>query len=367
MSNQQKEQYMKRAIELAKNGAGFTSPNPMVGCVVVRDNEIIAEGYHEKCGGFHAERNALLSCEDAKGADLYVTLEPCCHYGKTPPCTEIIIEKGIKRVFVGSVDSNPLVGGKGISILRDAGIEVETGILEDECRSLNEVFFYNMEKKRPFLAMKYAMSLDGKIACKTGDSKWITSEEARGYVQNLRHLYAGILVGIQTVLEDDPMLNCRMEGKKNPVRIICDSKLRIPLESQIVKTAKEIKTIVYYCNDVVEDESKIAKLEERGVEVIATSGIQVNWDEVMDSLYEKKIDGVLVEGGGTINESLLKAGLISRVYAFVAPKLIGGKDAKTPIEGNGIDFMSQAQVLEDIEIVQIGPDVLITGKIERDS
>lgn len=367
MSNQQKEQYMKRAIELAKKGAGFTSPNPMVGCVVVRDNEIIAEGFHEKCGGFHAERNALLSCEDAKGADLYVTLEPCCHYGKTPPCTEIIIEKGIKRVFVGSVDSNPLVGGKGISILRDAGIEVETGILEDECRNLNEVFFHNMEKRRPFLAMKYAMSLDGKIACKTGDSKWITSEEARAYVQNLRHLYAGILVGIQTVLEDDPMLNCRMEGKKNPVRIICDSKLRIPLESQIVRTANEIKTIVYYCKDVIEEESKVQKLEERGVEVIATSGTQVNWDEVMNSLYEKKIDGVLVEGGGTINESLLKAGLISRVYAFVAPKLIGGKDAKTPIEGNGIDFMSQAQVLEDTKIVQIGPDVLITGKIERDS
>ena len=240
-----KEKYMRRALELAAMGEGRTSPNPMVGCVVVKDGRIISEGYHEKYGEYHAERNALLRCkEDPAGADLYVTLEPCCHQGKTPPCTDIIIEKKIGRVFVGSLDSNPLVAGRGVAILRDSGIKVETGILEEECLKLNEVFYHYISTGTPFVAAKYAMSADGRIACASGDSKWITGEAARRQVHMLRKRYSGILVGIGTVLADDPMLNCREEEGVDPVRIICDSNLRIPMDSQIVKTAGEIPTIV---------------------------------------------------------------------------------------------------------------------------
>ena len=238
---------MRMALELAKQGEGWVSPNPMVGCVVVKNGKVIARGYHEKYGGFHAERNALLHCEEeTEGAELYVTLEPCCHQGKTPPCTDIIIEKKIGKVFVGSLDINPKVAGKGVNILREHGIQVEVGILEEECRKLNEAFFYYMEQKLPFVAMKYAMTLDGKIACETGDSKWVTGEEARNYVQRLRSRYRGIMAGIGTVLADDPLLNCRMEGGRNPVRILCDARLRIPLDSRIVQTAGEYETILVW-------------------------------------------------------------------------------------------------------------------------
>ncbi|MDO4735086.1 MAG: bifunctional diaminohydroxyphosphoribosylaminopyrimidine deaminase/5-amino-6-(5-phosphoribosylamino)uracil reductase RibD, partial [Lachnospiraceae bacterium] len=239
------EQYMKRAIELAEKGRGYTSPNPIVGCVVVKDGRIISEGYHERYGEFHAERNALLRCkEDTEGADLYVTLEPCCHQGKTPPCTDIIIEKKIGRVFVGSMDPNPLVAGKGVQILKGAGIAVETGILEKECLKMNEIFFHFITTKTPFVLSKFAMSMDGKIASESGDSKWVTGEEARAEVHLLRKYYSAIMVGIGTVLADDPMLNCRVEEGVDPIRVICDSSLRIPLDSKIVQTAKEIPTIV---------------------------------------------------------------------------------------------------------------------------
>ena len=238
-----KERYMRRALELARMGEGRTNPNPMVGCVIVKDGRIIGEGYHEKYGEYHAERNALLRCgEDPAGADLYVTLEPCCHYGKTPPCTEIIIEKKIGRVFIGNVDPNPKVAGGGVKILQEQGIEVETGILEEECRKLNEVFFHYISTGRPFIAAKYAMSADGKIACASGDSKWITCETARKQVHMLRKRYSGILVGIGTVLADDPMLNCREEAGVDPVRIICDFSLRIPMDSRIVRSADTIQT-----------------------------------------------------------------------------------------------------------------------------
>ena len=258
-----KEDYMRRALKLARQGAGYTNPNPMVGCVVVKDGRIISEGYHEKYGEFHAERNALTRCvEDPAGADLYVTLEPCCHYGKTPPCTEIIIEKKIARVFVGSMDSNPLVAGKGVQILREAGIEVETGILAEECRKLNEVFYHYMETGLPFVAMKYAMSLDGKIACATGDSKWVTGEAARRHVHELRKQYMGIMVGIGTVLADDPMLNCRVAEGADPVRIVCDSQLRIPMDSRLVQTARQIPTIVACGGNIRESESLKKKAPE---------------------------------------------------------------------------------------------------------
>lgn len=366
---QEKEEYMRRALELARKGEGHASPNPMVGCVVVKDGRIISEGYHEKYGEFHAERNALTRCtEDTTGADLYVTLEPCCHQGKTLPCTDIIIEKKIARVFVGSMDSNPLVAGKGVQILRDHGIYVETGILEEECLKLNEVFYHYITTKTPFVVMKYAMTLDGKIACATGDSKWVTGEIARAQVHRMRGRYRGIMVGIGTVLADDPMLNCRVEGGVDPVRIICDSNLHIPLESQIVKTASEIETIVACSQESLEAErkqEKIRKLKEAGIQLIGTEGAHgVNLVELMKKLGEQNIDSILLEGGGTLNASALEDGIVNKVYAYIAGKLIGGMDARSPVEGMGIDRMADAITLKDMEIERLGDDFCIVGYVK---
>ena len=366
---QKKEEYMRRALELARKGEGHTSPNPMVGCVVVKDGRIISEGYHEKYGEFHAERNALTRCtEDTAGADLYVTLEPCCHQGKTPPCTEIIIEKKIARVFVGSMDSNPLVAGKGVQILRDHGIYVETGILDAECRKLNEVFYHYIATKTPFVVMKYAMTLDGKIACATGDSKWVTGEIARTQVHRMRGRYRGIMVGIGTVLADDPMLNCRVEGGVDPVRIICDSNLHIPTESQIVKTASDIETIVACSQEALESErkqEKIRRLKEAGIQIIGTEGAHgVNLVELMKKLGGQNIDSILLEGGGTLNASALEDGIVNKVYAYIAGKLIGGMDARSPVEGMGIDRMADAITLQNVEIEKLGDDFCIVGYVK---
>ena len=366
---QKKEEYMRRALELARKGEGHTSPNPMVGCVVVKDGRIISEGYHEKYGEFHAERNALTRCtEDTAGADLYVTLEPCCHQGKTPPCTDIIIEKKIARVFVGSMDSNPLVAGKGVQILRDHGIYVETGILDAECRKLNEVFYHYIATKTPFVVMKYAMTLDGKIACATGDSKWVTGEIARTQVHRMRGRYRGIMVGIGTVLADDPMLNCRVEGGVDPVRIICDSNLHIPTESQIVKTASDIETIVACSQEALESErkqEKIRRLKEAGIQIIGTEGAHgVNLVELMKKLGGQNIDSILLEGGGTLNASALEDGIVNKVYAYIAGKLIGGMDARSPVEGMGIDRMADAITLQNMEIEKLGDDFCVVGYVK---
>lgn len=366
---QKKEEYMRRALELARKGEGHTSPNPMVGCVVVKDGRIISEGYHEKYGEFHAERNALTRCtEDTAGADLYVTLEPCCHQGKTPPCTDIIIEKKIARVFVGSMDSNPLVAGKGVQVLRDHGIYVETGILDAECRKLNEVFYHYIATKTPFVVMKYAMTLDGKIACATGDSKWVTGEIARTQVHRMRGRYRGIMVGIGTVLADDPMLNCRVEGGVDPVRIICDSNLHIPTESQIVKTASDIETIVACSQEALESErkqEKIRRLKEAGIQIIGTEGAHgVNLVELMKKLGGQNIDSILLEGGGTLNASALEDGIVNKVYAYIAGKLIGGMDARSPVEGMGIDRMADAITLQNVEIEKLGDDFCIVGYVK---
>ena len=366
---QKKEEYMRRALELARKGEGHTSPNPMVGCVVVKDGRIISEGYHEKYGEFHAERNALTRCtEDTAGADLYVTLEPCCHQGKTPPCTDIIIEKKIARVFVGSMDSNPLVAGKGVQILRDHGIYVETGILDAECRKLNEVFYHYIATKTPFVVMKYAMTLDGKIACATGDSKWVIGEIARTQVHRMRGRYRGIMVGIGTVLADDPMLNCRVEGGVDPVRIICDSNLHIPTESQIVKTALDIETIVACSQEALESErkqEKIRRLKEAGIQIIGTEGAHgVNLVELMKKLGGQNIDSILLEGGGTLNASALEDGIVNKVYAYIAGKLIGGMDARSPVEGMGIDRMADAITLQNVEIEKLGDDFCIVGYVK---
>ena len=319
-----KQDYMRRAVELAKKGEGWTSPNPMVGAVVVKDGRIIGEGYHARYGELHAERNALRACmEPTEGADLYVTLEPCCHYGKQPPCVEAIVQAGIKRVFVGSDDPNPLVAGKGIQYLRERGILVETHVLKEECDALNPVFFHYIRRKTPYVVLKYAMTMDGKIAAYTGASKWVTGEEARAWVQRERSRYRGIMVGVNTVLADDPLLNCRMPGGRNPVRIICDTHLKTPLESQIVKTAREIPTILAVCET---DKKRYLPYEQAGCQILPVSEEEghVNLKNLMKLLGEKQIDSILLEGGGTLNWFALKSGIVKEVHAYLAPKLFGG-------------------------------------------
>lgn len=359
-----KEEYMRRAIDLAKKGIGYTNPNPLVGAVIVKDEKIIGEGYHEKIGGLHAERNALKNCkEDPKGAEIYVTLEPCCHYGKTPPCTEALIEAGIKKVYVGNLDPNPKVKGGGIKILREHGIEVETGILEEECKQLNDIFFHYIQSDLPYTALKYAMTLDGKIATATGESKWITGKIARQHVHQLRHRYAAIMAGINTVLLDDPMLNARIENGKDPIRVIVDSKLRIKEESHIVKTAQEIQTIIA---TISEDEKKIKYLTQKGIKILKTSpqNGRVNVREVLKRLREMEIDSVLVEGGGILNETLIKEKCVHKVYAYIAPKLLGGENAKTPVEGEGIQKIKDAVVFDELKATSLGQDILLEGKVK---
>lgn len=343
------EKYMRRAIELAKKGSGHVNPNPLVGAVIVRDGEIIGEGYHECYGQLHAERNAIANAKkrgnSLEGSTIYVTLEPCCHYGKTPPCTEAIIEEKIARVVVGSDDPNPLVSGKGFQMLREKGIEVIPHFLKEECDAMNHVFFHYIRTGTPYVAMKYAMTMDGKIACYTGDSKWVTGEESRAHVQTLRNHYKGIMAGIGTVLADDPMLNCRIEGGRDPIRIIADSHLRIPMDSQLVRTAGQQPLIVACLPDA--DEEKAAQLQEKGVEVLRIPGVTtaditeeqkevISLPVLMKELGARKIDGILLEGGGQLNESALQAGIVDRIYCYIAPKIFGGAQAKTPVEGQGL-------------------------------
>lgn len=359
------QNYMLQAIQLAKQGEGWTNPNPMVGAVIVKNGRIIGKGYHKKCGELHAERNAIASLtESAEGATIYVTLEPCCHYGKTPPCTEAIIEQKIKRVVIGSRDPNPKVSGKGIKMLQEAGIEVIEDFMREECDRLNPVFFHYITTKTPYVVMKYAMTLDGKIATKTGASKWITGEAAREEVQHMRHRYMGIMAGIGTVLADDPMLNVRVEGWKSPIRILCDSGLRIPLDGQIVKSAGKYRTIVAYA-DSENTEAKRKRLHEMGVETIwcPDESNQVDLKKLMRYLGEEGIDSILLEGGGTLNDSALRAGIVQEVQAFIAPKLFGGMNSKTPVEGIGVRFPSEAVKLKCTDICQIGEDIRITCQV----
>lgn len=357
--------YMKRAIELAKKGIGFVNPNPLVGAVVVKNGEIIGEGWHARYGELHAERNALAACkEDPRGADLYVTLEPCCHYGKTPPCTEAILEAGICRVVIGSRDPNALVAGKGAKILRENGVIVEEDFLRKECDALNVIFFRYITTGLPYVALKYAMTLDGKIATKTGESKWITGEKARAHVQTLRHQYSAIMAGIQTVLRDNPLLTCRMEGGKNPVRIICDSQLRLPLDCQLVKSISEAPVWVAHC---CEDKNRQKKLEEKGIHLIKTPCNQgkVDLHFLLKRLGEEKIDSVLLEGGAALNGSVLEQKLAQKVLVYIAPKIFGGQQAKTPIAGNGVAIPSESPKLICVKSEWIEKDLFLEYEVEE--
>ena len=368
MVRQEDIEYMRRAIELAERGVGFTNPNPMVGAVIVKGGKVIGEGWHERCGEWHAERNAFKNCTvPAEGATMYVTLEPCCHYGKTPPCTEAIIEHGIARVVVGMEDPNPLVAGKGIALLREAGIEVVCGVEEEALREQNRVFLKYISTKLPWVAMKTAMTLDGKIATRTGDSKWITGAEARAYVHELRHRFMAILVGIGMVVADDPLLNCRIEGRgvRQPIRVVVDSNARLSLDSQLVKTAGEYRTIVAHTRFAPEE--RVKALREAGVEMSLCKEKEglVDVRNLLELLGQSGVDSILLEGGGSLNYTFLAEGLVDELYAFIAPKIVGGMNAKTPVEGAGMEKMADAINLELENVLNIGHDVLLKLKVKN--
>ncbi len=363
MINSTDIEFLRRAMTLAQCGEGAVNPNPLVGALIVRDDCVVAQGYHARYGDLHAERNAFRDADtrgvDCVGATMYVTLEPCCHHGKQPPCTEAIIEHKIARVVVGLLDPNPLVAGKGIEILKNADIEVEVidqeSELAQEMKFQNRVFLRFITTKRPWIVAKYAMTLDGKICTHTGDSQWISGTNSRQRVHRLRKAHTAILCGIGTVLTDDPMLNTRIEGEpsaRNPIRIVMDRHLRIPLDCQLVRTANESRTIVVYQEA---DSSTIPTLNNAGVETWQCSSL----DEMLQRAGEAKIDSILIEGGGIINEAFLREGLIDEVYAFIAPKLVGGAEAKTPVEGQGFARLCDALQLKTIGVDQIGEDILI--------
>lgn len=390
---------MEQAMRLAQQGEGRVNPNPLVGALIVKDDDIIARGWHHRYGDLHAERDAFKYAEehgiDCQGSTMYVTLEPCCHQGHQPPCTEAIVSHGIRRVVVGLRDPNPLVGGKGIEQLRQAGIEVDVLEPEDDAakttsasapstvsgdtiaalvqqlRNQNRVFLKYITTSMPWVTAKWAMTLDGKIATATGDSKWITGEEARQYVHLVRRSHSAILCGIGTVLADDPLLNVRLTPEtmdkmgiqehevRQPVRIVADRQARIPMESQLVRTAHEYPLVVAYADGA--DEEKLQQLREAGVTLWNCNTLL----ELTQRAAAEKIDSILLESGGTLSEALLREGLVDEVLAFVAPKIIGGKTAKTPVEGNGIDVMSEAVELTGRVVSTMGEDILVSGLVQK--
>lgn len=361
------EKYMRLAMQLAGNAIGRTSPNPLVGAVIVKDNRVVGCGWHRKAGTPHAEVHALNQAgELAQGADVYVTLEPCAHYGKTPPCAKALVEAKVKNVYGGLLDINPKVAGKGFKILEDAGIHVEYGFLQDELRKQNEVFFKWIEHKKPFVVLKAAMTLDGKIATATGQSKWITNETSRAYGYKLRDIYDGIMVGINTVIEDNPMLTARVDGGKNPIRIVVDSSLKIDINANVVQD-KSAKTIVATTDKA--DKDKILKLQAQNVDVIVVDkdeNDKVDIEKLLNILGQQNICSILVEGGATLSGSFVAKKLVDKVYFFIAPKIIGGKEAKTPVAGTGILNLQEALTLKDIQIEKLEEDILIIGRVDKD-
>lgn len=356
---------MRVALGLADNGVGFVNPNPLVGAVVVKDGKIIGKGYHAEYGKPHAEVNAFSGCaEDPDGSTLYVTLEPCCHYGKTPPCVDAIIASRVKEVVVGCLDPNPKVSGRGVERLAKEGIKVAVGVLEDECRRQNEVFFHYIQTQTPFVVMKYAMTTDGKIATKTGESRWVTGAMAREKVHSDRHRYMGIMVGIGTVLADDPLLNCRMDGGKDPVRIVCDTNLRTPAGSRIVETAKDIRTII--ATAVSEDCNASKPLLDAGCKIVSVpkKGNHIDLKFLMQFLGSNGIDSILLEGGSSMNFSALESGIVSKVQTYIAPKIFGGKSAKTPVSGEGFARISSCVMLKNSAITRLGDDILIESEVD---
>lgn len=366
MSEELDRKYMARALQLALRGAGHTRPNPMVGAVLVKDGRIIGEGWHKQYGGPHAEVNAFASAtEDPEGATLYVSLEPCSHYGKTPPCADLIIRKKVARVVAALEDPNPLVSGRGFRKLRANGIWVTVGVLAEEARHINDVFLTYVTRKRPFVLYKAAMSLDGKIACHTGESQWISSEKSREEVQRLRGILSGIMVGAGTVIADNPRLTCRMEEYENPARIIVDGKLRVPVESRIFHEPG--RNIILTTSEASPEKKKA--LEKLGVEMIEADSEEpgkVDLKSAMLALGIKGIDGILLEGGPTLAASALEAGIIDAVRFYIAQKIIGGREAPSPFAGTGAAHMNEVVPLTDAVYGTSGDDLWIQAYIQRE-
>jgi diaminohydroxyphosphoribosylaminopyrimidine deaminase / 5-amino-6-(5-phosphoribosylamino)uracil reductase len=361
--------FMEQALDLAARGAGCVSPNPMVGALVVKDGQVVGRGFHEVLGEAHAEVNALDDAgEAARGATLYVTLEPCNHFGRTPPCTERILAAGVKRVVVAMTDPNPHVAGGGNERLRAAGIEVTCGVCEAGAEKLNESFIKYVQTGRPFVTLKSAMTLDGRIATRTGDARWVTGPASRQFVHELRHGVDAIMVGIGTVLADDPSLTTRMEGRtgRDPVRIILDSRLSIPLEARLLRLKSDSDTILVTGPSA--PEGKAARLMEReGIQVLRTplgeGGIDLA--ALMDRLGGMRITSLLLEGGSRVSASALKAGIIDKVMFFYAPKILGGDDGVPCCRGAGPEKMADCRSLSDVKVRRFGEDVMIEGYLRE--
>lgn len=355
--------YMSMALQLAKGAMGQTSPNPMVGAILVKDESIVGMGAHLKAGEAHAEVHAIrMAGEKAKGATLYVTLEPCSHHGKTPPCVEAILTAGIQRVVVAVLDPNPLVAGNGVRRLTEAGLQVSVGVLEDEARRLNEVFFHYITTGKPFVTVKTASTLDGKIATETGHSRWITGERAREEVHRLRSWHDAILVGVNTIIADDPALTTRIQGQealKQPIRLILDSTLRIPITSRVITDGKAPTWVITTKRAASE---KCDLLREQGVKVIVMDQEQIEINEILKILGENKITSVLVEGGSAVNGAFLQAQSINKIIQYFSMKIVGGAQAPTSFGGTGLAQMGDAVILDQVEVESVGKqDLRIVG------
>lgn len=362
------ENYMKLAIAQARKAIGRVSPNPMVGAVVVKRGEIVSLGYHHQAGSPHAEINALKQAgKKAKNADLYINLEPCCHYGRTPPCVDAIIDSGIKRVIVGIEDPNPLVSGKGIAKLRAAGIITHTGVLQEACRQLNEIYIKYITRKVPFVVLKIASSLDGKIATRRGDSKGITSPASIQRVHQLRDQLDGIMVGIGTVRADNPLLTTRLKGKvgKDPIRVIVDSRLRISPRARVFNSNSKAGVILATCVGV--SSRKKEQLEKLGANIISvnSSNGMVDLRKLMRALGKLQITSLLIEGGSGIATSALRAGVVDKILFFYAPKILGGQSAYGITAGKGVEYVRQSLHVQDVNARKCGDDILVEGYIRN--
>ena len=356
-----KEKWMRLALSLAKKGQGKVSPNPLVGAVIVKEGRLVGKGYHRYFGGPHAEIEAIKDAKDnAKGGTLFVNLEPCCHFGKTPPCTEAIIKAGIKKVVVATLDPNPLVNGKGVEILRKAGVEVEVGICEEEAKKVNEFFLKFIKEKIPFVIVKAAASLDGKIATFKGESKWITGEKSRKKGKMLRSMVDAILVGINTVIKDDPQLFPPVKRKRF-YRILLDTNLKVPLGAKIIKDQHLYPTVIFAGCKVKREKVRILKEKGVRVEVVESTSTKVNLKEVLKKLGEKNIASLLVEGGGEVIASFFENKLVDKIFVFLSPILIGGKDAPTWFEGKGFSHLKCAPRIKIERLQRIEEDLLIEG------
>ncbi len=361
--------FMKRALELAEKGRGMVSPNPLVGAVYVKDGKIIGEGYHTKVGNPHAEADALAAAKGkVQGATLYVTLEPCNHQGRTPPCAPLLVEHGVARVVVPHADPNPTVAGQGFRRLRRAGIKVDVGLMDKEARRVNEAFLTFHTLKRPFMILKWAMTMDGRIAAMTGQSRWISNELSRDYVHELRSNVDAVMVGIGTILQDNPMLNVRIQNyeKRQPRRVIVDGNLRIPSKAKVL-TATTPGDCIIATSDFA-PLHKVKKLRDAGHHVLVMRGRRglIDLQQLISSLTEFEIQSVLCEGGSTMHGSLLEARLADKIVSFIAPKVVGGEDGKTPIMGWGMPSMNKAIALEDVTLRHFDTDVCIEGYVPSD-